>query len=125
MILLTVEEIRVLHSKLIMKTGGSDGIRDINLLESAVFSASASFGNEECYPSAEQKAARLIYSLTSNHAFIDGNKRIGVFVMLTTLRLNGIEIRYTQEELVLLGLSVADSSYDYEGILKWIIDRKV
>ena len=86
MILLSVDEIKALHSKLIQKTGGSDGIRDENLLESAVYSALASFLNEECYPTVEEKAARLMFSLTNNHAFLDGNKRIGVLVMLMTLK---------------------------------------
>ena len=124
MILLSVDEIKALHSKLIQKTGGSDGIRDENLLESAVYSALATFVNEECYPTVEEKAARLMFSLTNNHAFLDGNKRIGVLVMLMTLKLNGIEISYTQKELIELGLSVADSSCDYDGILNWIISHK-
>ena len=95
MILLTVDEIIELHTKLIAKTGGSDGLRDIGLLESAVYSAQSSFGDEELYPTVSQKAARLMFALVSNHAFVDGNKRIGVFVMLTTLRLNGITLHYT------------------------------
>ncbi|MBE6717135.1 MAG: type II toxin-antitoxin system death-on-curing family toxin [Ruminococcaceae bacterium] len=125
MMLLTVEEIKGLHGKLIARTGGSDGLRDENLLESAVYSALASFGNEECYPTTEEKAVRLMFALTNNHAFTDGNKRIGVLVMLMTLKLNGIEIKYTQKELIKLGLSVADSSCDYDGILDWIISHKI
>lgn len=125
MILLTVDEIISFHRKLIEKTGGSFGIRDMNLLESAVYGAEASFGEEECYPTIEEKSARLMYSLTNNHAFVDGNKRIGVFVMLITLEVNGIKIRYTQKELIDIGLSVADSSMDYEKILKWINDHKI
>ena len=125
MILLTVDEIISLHKKLIEKTGGSDGIRDINLLESAVFSAEASFGDKECYPTVEEKAARLMYALTNNHAFVDGNKRIGVFVMLITLKLNKAELKYTQDELISLGLAVASGETDYEKIYKWIIDHKI
>ena len=125
MILLTVDEIISLHKKLIEKTGGSDGIRDINLLESAVFSAEASFGDKECYPTVEEKAARLMYALTNNHAFVDGNKRIGVFVMLITLKLNNAELKYTQDELISLGLAVASGETDYEKIYKWIIDHKI
>lgn len=125
MILLTVDEIISFHRKLIEKTGGSFGIRDINLLESAVYSAEASFGEEECYPTIEEKSARLMYSLTNNHAFVDGNKRIGVYAMLITLEANGVKIRYTQKELIDLGLSVADSSMDYEKILKWINGHKI
>ena len=120
MILLTVDEIIELHTKLIAKTGGSDGLRDIGLLESAVYSAQSSFGDEELYPTVSQKAARLMYALVSNHAFVDGNKRIGVFVMLITLRLNGITLHYSQPELIHLGLSTASGTTKYEDILSWI-----
>ncbi len=120
MILLTTDEIIELHSKIISRTGGSDGLRDINLLESAVYSATASFAETENYPSIEEKAARLMFSLVNNHAFVDGNKRIGVFVMLMTLKLNNIEIKYSQEELISLGLSTAAGQTDYDDILNWI-----
>ncbi len=120
MILLTVDEIIYLHSKLVVKTGGSDGLRDKGLLESAVFSALGSFGDEEAYPTIEEKAARLMYSLVNNHAFIDGNKRIGVIVMLTTLKLNELELKYTQAELIELGLKTASSYADYNFILNFI-----
>lgn len=120
MILLTIEEIVFLHEKLINKTGGSHGLRDKGLLESAVYSAEISFGDIEQYPSIEEKSARLMFALTANHAFVDGNKRIGVLVMLTTLSLNGIRLTYTQKELIDLSLSVADGKQKYEGILNWI-----
>lgn len=120
MILLTVDEIIGLHTKLISKTGGSDGLRDLGLLESAVYSAQMSFGEEELYPTTTEKAARLMVTLISNHAFVDGNKRIGVFVMLMTLKLNGVLIRYTQSELIELGLSTASGKAKYEDILNWI-----
>lgn len=120
MILLTIDEIIALHSKLIARTGGSDGLRDLGLLESAVYSANSSFGGEEIYPTVIQKAARLMYALVSNHAFVDGNKRIGVFVMLMTLRLNGITLQYTQAELIELGLAAAEGVVRYDEILNWI-----
>lgn len=120
MILLTVEEITALHDKLIDRTGGSHGLRDQSLLESAVYSATSGFADNEAYPSVEEKAARLMFSLTNNHAFVDGNKRIGVFTMLMTLQLNNVKIKYTQAELISLGLSVADGKTDYEKILSWI-----
>ena len=120
MILLTVDEIIGLHEKLVYATGGSDGLRDRGLLESAVYSAAASFGDMELYPSVEEKAARLAFSLINNHAFVDGNKRIGVFVMLMTLKLNGICLRYTQAELTVLGLDAASGNAEYEDILRWI-----
>ena len=124
MILLTVEEILSLYEKLIDKTGGSQGVRDTGLLESAVYSAETVFGDTEQYPSVEEKTARLMFALTSNHAFVDGNKRIGVFVMLITLELNDIPLKFTQEELIELGLSVADGSWNYDNIFDWIKKHK-
>lgn len=124
MILLTVEEIIELHDKLIDRTGGSHGLRDQSLLESAVYSAMSGFEGSEAYPTVEKKAARFMFALTNNHAFVDGNKRIGVFTMLMTLQLNNVKLRYTQPELISLGLSVADGSKDYDGILTWIIEHK-
>lgn len=120
MINLTIDEITYLHEKLIQKTGGMSGIRDIGMLESAVYSAMQSFGDEEVYPTPIERAARLAYSVTMNHPFIDGNKRTGMLVMLMTLKLNHIAIEYTQQELICLGLSVADGSNGYEQILNWI-----
>ena len=125
MILLTVEEISALHDKLIGRTGGSHGLRDQSLLESAVYSAMSGFGDNEAYPSVEEKAARLMFSLTNNHAFVDGNKRIGVFTMLMTLQLNSVKIEYTQTELISLGLSVADGKTEYTEILDWIMKNKI
>lgn len=120
MILLTVDEIISLHTKLISKTGGSDGLRDRGLLESAVYSVMGGFGDEEAYPTIEEKAARLMYALVNNHAFVDGNKRIGVLVMLTTLRLNSVELKFTQTELIELGLQTASGKADYEQVLEFI-----
>ena len=124
MILLTVEEIIALHHKLIQRTGGSTGLRARDLLESAVYSAESGFADCEAYPSIEEKAARLMFALTNNHAFVDGNKRIGVLTMLMTLRLNNVAIGYTQDELISLSLSVADGTIEYTGILNWITEHK-
>lgn len=93
-------------------------------MESAVYRADSGFGDEEAYPTVEEKSARLIYSLVSNHAFVDGNKRIGVFVLLLTLRLNGIILKYRQAELVALGLSTAKGELDCKEILNWINNHK-
>ncbi len=124
MILLNVDEIISLHFKLISRTGGVDGLRDRGLLESAVYSVHAGFGDEELYPGIEEKAARLMYGLVNNHAFADGNKRIGVLVMLVTLRLNGFELEHTQAELTELGLDTAAGRLKYEDILSWIKGHK-
>lgn len=124
MIILSVDEISDLHSLLIEKTGGSNGLRDKDLLESAVYSAVSGFGEDEAYPSVEEKSARLMYALTNNHTFVDGNKRIGTLVMLVTLKLNNIKLVYTQEELVTISLSVADGSIGYAEILEFINSHK-
>ena len=100
MIILTVEEIIEAHNRLIQKTGGLKGIRDRTLLESAVLNIMSSFDGTELYPTIEEKAARLAYSLVKNHSFLDGNKRIGMLAMLLTLNLNHIKLHYFQKELI-------------------------
>lgn len=124
MTLLTEEEIIRLHGKLIEATGGADGLRDRGLLSSAVANAYGGFGDVEAYPTIEEKAARLAYAIVENHAFVDGNKRIGILVMLMTLKLNHIRISYTQAELTDLGLSIADGSRKYEDVLVWLLAHK-
>lgn len=125
MILLTVEEIRLLHDKLVAATGGASGLREMGLLASAVYSVHSGYDDVEIYPTIEEKAARLAYALISNHAFVDGNKRIGILAMLTTLRLNGIELRYTQQELVALGLGTASGKVNYEQVYQWILSHRI
>ena len=115
-----MEEVLLLHEKLLAATGGSPGLRDRGLLESAVWSVDAAFGEVEQYPSVEEKAARLAFALVTNHAFVDGNKRVGMLAMLVTLELNGITLRYAQEELVALGLDAAAGHAGYEEILAWV-----
>lgn len=88
------------------------------MLESAVYSAMQSFGDEEVYPTPMERAARLAYFVTKNCLFIDENKRTGMLVMLMTLKLNHITIDYTQQEVIYLGLSVADGSNGYGDIYK-------
>lgn len=122
MMLLTVEEILALQEKVISQTGGSFGLRDRGLLESAVYSADSSFGDVEVYPSLEEKAARLAFAITGNHAFVDGNKRTGMLVMLLTLRLNGRTLRYTQADWW-FGLGPQTEVPGYEEILAWIISH--
>lgn len=120
MILLTVDEIVMLHDKLLKTTGGLPGLRDRGLLESAVLGVDAGFEDIELYPTVEEKAARLAYALIANHAFADGNKRVGILAMLMTLTLNKISLRYTQTELIELGLSIASGVVKYEDILNWM-----
>ena len=124
MIRFSKEKVLLLHKILAEATGGSVGIRDEGLLDSALEGVFAGFGDKEFYPSKEEKGARLGYTLISNHAFVDGNKRIGVYVMLSFLEMNGIRIRCTDEELVRIGLSVADGTMGYEELLQWVADHR-
>ena len=121
MIILSKEQILMLHSQLIEATGGSDGIRDEGMLESAISNPFQTFGGKELYPSIQAKAAQLCYGLIKNHPMIDGNKRIGAHAMLVFLALNGYELQYTQTELSDTILSVASGKLDATDILKWII----
>jgi death-on-curing protein len=124
MIRLTKNQILMLHSQLIIETGGSDGVRDEKLLESALETPFQSFGGEELYPSTQAKAARLCYGLVKNHAMVDGNKRIGTHAMLVFLALNGYELEYTQKELSDTILEVASGHMSYEELLNWIIEHQ-
>ena len=120
---LTKTQILKMHSLLIQKTGGSDGVRDEGLLDSALNLPFQSFDGEDIYKTIQAKAARLGFSLINNHPFVDGNKRIGILVMLVFLEINGIEIICTDEELIELGLGLADGSVSYKDLLNWIIDH--
>ncbi|MCI8668376.1 MAG: type II toxin-antitoxin system death-on-curing family toxin [Lachnospiraceae bacterium] len=125
MIKLTKEQILLLHAQLIETIGGSDGIRDMGLLESALESPFQSYGGKELYPSIQAKAARLCYGLAKNHAMVDGNKRIGCHAMLVFLALNGYEMKYTQKELSKLILDVAADKKQYEDILQWLLAHQI
>lgn len=124
MIRFSKEKVLLLHKILAEATGGGVGVRDEALLDSALEAAYAGFGEKEFYPTKEEKGARLGFALISNHAFVDGNKRIGVYVMLSFLEMNGIRIACTDDELVHVGLSVADGSMQYEELLQWVLDHK-
>lgn len=117
---LSVSDIIVLHQKVVDKTGGSHGIRDIGLIESAVSRAYATFGGNDLYETDEAKIAATAYSLVSNHGFVDGNKRIGIAAMLLLLQLNGYNLQYSQQELIDLGLGLAAGNLDENDIQQWI-----
>ena len=125
MIKFSEEKVLLLHRLLIEATGGADGVRDIGLLDSALESAYATFDGKELFPSKEEKAARLGVGLVSNHAFVDGNKRIGMYVLLSFLEVNGIQIEATNEEVVEAGLALARGDMKYEGLLTWILEHKL
>ena len=121
---LSKKQILMLHTQLIQQTGGSEGVRDYNLRDSALETPFQSFGGDELYPTIQAKAARLGYGLIQNHCMIDGNKRIGTHAMLVFLALNGIELKYMQKELYETILDVAAGKIEYEDLLQWVLDHR-
>ena len=122
---LSKEQVLMLHAELLRETGDAEGLRDEGLLDSALNAPFQSFGETDVFPSLQQKGARLGYGLICNHAFVDGNKRIGTHVMLVFLALNGIELEYTQEGLSDMVLGVASGELQFEDMVKWIIKHQV
>lgn len=120
MITIKKEQALRLHTYLVRETGGDAGVRDHALLESALAAPFQTFGGEELYPSLVEKAARLGFTLISNHALIDGNKRIGMLIMLVFLEANGLPIQATNEEITHVGLSVAAGEMDYEALVAFL-----
>ena len=125
MIVLSAKQIILLHDELIRKTGGTPGLRDEGLLESALNAPFQSFQGKDIYPSAYVKAARLGFGLVKNHAFVDGNKRIAAHAMLTFLSANKLELDYTQPELEDVFLSLAAGTADAEDLLTWILEHRI
>lgn len=125
MIRFSKEKVLLLQKLLIEETGGSFGLRDEALLESALEGIYATFDGQELYPTKEEKGARLGYSLIANHSFADGNKRIGMYVMLTFLEVNGLHLNCTNEDVVHAGLGVASGAMTYEQLLDWVFEHEI
>lgn len=124
MIKFDVNKAMMLQELIISRSGGTCGIRDMGLLDAALSSAYQTFGGNEFYPTIEEKAAKIGSNLVSNHAFVDGNKRIGLLIMLTFLEVNDVDIVCTDEELISIGLLLAAGSMKYEELLIWIKDHR-
>ena len=125
MIILSKAQILKLHTQLIDEYGGTDGIRDMGLFESAIYAPFQVFGEIEVYPTLQEKGARLGYGLIKNHAFIDGNKRIGAHTMLVFLMLNGVYLEYSQDELIDIVLKVASGENSYDELLNWVLNHQI
>ena len=124
MIRIQREKALSLHKLMTETTGGDPNVRDLGLLDSALESAFATFDGIELDPSVEEKGAGLGFSLISNHAFVDGNKRIGMFVLLIFLEINGVPISPSNEEVARVGLAVAAGEMKYRDLLRWIEENK-
>lgn len=120
-----VNVLLLFQKKIISSTGGLDGVRDKRLLESALSRSNMTFDGSDLYDSIEKKISVITHSLIANHGFVDGNKRIGVAMMILLCKMNDIKIHYTQQELVKLGLAVASGKENSKNIYEWIIDHKM
>ena len=125
MIKFSKDKVKLLHQLISEETGGTIGVRDEGLLESALEGAFATFDGKDLYPSKEEKGARLGYTLISNHAFVDGNKRIGMYVMLTFLEVNGIRLECSDDDIIEAGLGVASGRMGYDDLLDWVRNHEV
>ena len=124
MIKFSKEKVLLLHQLIIQETGGDINVRDLNLLVSALESAFSTFDGKDLFPTKEEKAAKIGYGLIANHAFMDGNKRIGMYVMLTFLEVNGITLSMSDQDIYEAGIAVASGTMDYNGLLQWVIEHK-
>jgi death on curing protein len=116
----TKDDIIYLHTKLIIKFGGSDGIRNIGMLESALSTPLQTFDSQDLYPTIIDKIARLSFGLVMDHPFIDGNKRIAAKVLDVGFSANNINLNATNEEMIKEFLQLASSKVSYQDFLSWI-----
>lgn len=117
---LTVDQVLIMHQRLVEEFGGKGGVRDEGALESAVNAPFQTFGGSDIYPGVVKKAARLAYGLIMDHPFIDGNKRIGAHSLMVFLDINGIELAYEDDDFTSLILDVASNKKKAEDIEDWI-----
>jgi death on curing protein len=117
---LTLEQVILFHGYQIDQYGGSHGIRDLALLESAVMRPQSTFAGVDLYPTIFGKAAVLTHSLILNHPFIDGNKRAATYSMIIFLELNGCHLKVEDKELVDAAVSIATKDWDIDKIAVWM-----
>lgn len=120
MIWITADDVIMIHSRIIRSSGGIDGLRDQAGLEAAVAAPLQSFGGEDLFPTDLEKISRLGFGLASNHAFIDGNKRIGAMMTQLLLKWNGYQLRLINGELADMFISIADGKAGEKDLLFWI-----
>lgn len=120
MIWVTADDVIMIHSRIIQVTGGIDGLRDRAGLEAAIAAPLQSFGGEDLFPTDIDKIARVGFGLASNHAFIDGNKRIGAMITQLLLKWNGYQLNLEQGELADMFIAIADGKRNEQDLLKWI-----
>ncbi|MFH1900917.1 MAG: type II toxin-antitoxin system death-on-curing family toxin [Candidatus Omnitrophota bacterium] len=117
---LSVEQILIAHTELIKRYGGSEGVRDRGLLESAVFRPQASAFGKDAYVTLFEKCAVLGYSLIQNHSFVDGNKRIGFAAIHLMLLINGYDLTSITKEETAMAENIASGKMRETGIVQWL-----
>ncbi len=120
---LTIQQVLFIHSRLIAETGGTVGLRDIGLLESAMARPFASFDGKDLYPELFEKASAMLDSIVNNHPFLDGNKRVGITSAVLFLRMNGRLLKCTQAELESITMQVATNHAPIDEITTWFKDH--
>jgi death-on-curing protein len=113
-------EIIKLHELSIQKYGGSYGIRDEGLLDSALARPFQTFGGEDLYASALEKAAAIAESIIINHPFIDGNKRTGFLAMLAVLKLGNMELTASEDKAYHFTISISTGEIKFDEIVQWL-----
>lgn len=117
---LTLEEVLYIHDRIMKRTGGRAGIRDLALLESAIHRPASTFGGEDLYPNLFAKAAALVHSLVNNHPFIDGNKRTAYVAGVRFLFMNGYTVRTTPQKVIGFLLDVEAKKLSPDEIAAWL-----
>ena len=120
MIWISAEDVILIHSRVIEGSGGLDGLRDRDGLEAAVSAPMQTFDGKELYPTDLEKIARLGFGLASNHAFVDGNKRIGAMMTQLLLKWNGYDLTLRSGELAEMFIAIADGTAKEKDLLDWI-----
>ena len=120
---LTHEDVRTIHSYLIERFGGLDGLRDEGLFDAAIEQPRQTFDGTDLYPTAAEKAARYAYGIIKNHPFADGNKRTGGACIGMFLAVNDIRFKPRHEELLQTVYKLADGTLSYEDLVAWIDEQ--
>lgn len=120
MIWISMEQLLVYHAEIIKESGGENGLRDRNSLEAALAAPMQTFAGQELFPGTLAKIARLGYGLAANHAFVDGNKRIGAMVTQLLLQWNGYYLPLRENELADMFFAIAAGKASEEDLLIWL-----
>lgn len=118
--MISIDDVLEIHDNLIELFGGSKGVRERGLVEAAINRPFGGFGEDEFYPTPEEKAAAVLESIVQNHPFIDGNKRTGYYLARAILLNYGIDLSANQSEKYSFVIQVASGKMRFEEIVSWI-----